>query len=54
MYSNNGLQIICSLESDIDVLQQWFTNNGMLLNETKFQFVIIESLKNTRDKAAEI
>ena len=47
-------QIICSLESDIDVLQQWFTNNGMLLNETKCQFLIIESLKNTRDKTAEI
>ena len=47
-------QIICSLESDIDVLQQWFTNNGMLLNETKYQFLIIESLKNTRDKTAEI
>ena len=27
MYSNNGLQIICSLESDIDVLM--YSNNGL-------------------------
>ena len=36
-------QIINGLECDIDILQTWFHNNGMLLNETKCQFLIIES-----------
>ena len=39
-------QIIHHLEHDIDILQTWFLHNGMLLNETKCQFLIVESSKN--------
>ena len=47
-------QIISRLEYDIDILQTWFLNNGMLLNETKCQFLIIESSKSKRNEIAEI
>ena len=47
-------KIIKALESDIDVLQTWFSENGMLLNETKCQFLMIESSRSTRDELAEI
>ena len=46
--------IINSLESDIDILQKWFLENGMLLNQNKFQFMIIESSRNGRNEKAEI
>ena len=47
-------QIINKLETDIDNLQTWFLNNGMLLNETKCQFQIMETTRSIRDKTAKI
>ena len=47
-------KIIKALEADIDVLQTWFSENGMLLNETKCQFLLIESSRSMRDELAEI
>ena len=47
-------QIINGLECDIDKLQTWFQNNGILLNETKCQFLIIESSRCKRSEAASI
>ena len=47
-------QIINGLECDIDILQTWVQNNGMLLNETKFQFLIIESSRCKRVEAASL
>ena len=38
-------QIIHLLEHDIDMLQTWFLHNGMLLNEMKCQFLIVETSK---------
>ena len=35
-------KIIGRLETDIDILDRWFNNNGMLLNEDKCHFMIIE------------
>ena len=46
--------IINSLESDIEILQKWFLDNGMMLNENKCQFMIIESSKNIRNETAEL
>ena len=40
--------IITKLESDIQNLNTWFENNGMLLNGDKCQFMIIESSRSTR------
>ena len=47
-------KIIESLQTDIDGLETWFLNNGMLLNQTKCEFLIMESSSNTRDHTAEI
>ena len=47
-------QIITLLEHDINILLKWFRNNGMLLNETKCQFLTIESSRCKRDKPSEI
>ena len=41
-------QIISKLEFDIDIVQTWFCNNGMLLNKTKCKFLIVESFRNKR------
>ena len=46
--------IINSLESDIEILQKWFLENGMMLNENKCQLMIIESSKNIRNETAEL
>ena len=46
-------KIIHQLESDISILEKWFANNGMLLNEDKCKFLIIESSR-TRSKSMEI
>ena len=41
--TNMNIDIIISkLESDINVLDNWFKTNGLLLNEKKCQFMIIE------------
>ena len=47
-------QIIHHLEHDIDILQKWFLHNGMLLNETKCQFLIVESSKSKRNVIASV
>ena len=38
-------KIISTLESDINILEKWFKNNGMLLNENKCHFMTIEPVK---------
>ena len=54
-FADNSVEkIIKTLECDIDALQIWFSKNGLLLNETKCKFLVIESSKNMRDKLAEI
>ena len=40
--------IIGRLETDINILDRWFNNNVMLLNEDKCHFMIIEPTWNTR------
>ena len=50
----NVSTIIAKLELDILVLNTWFENNGMLLNENKCQFMIIESSHSTRNNVAKI
>ena len=47
-------KIIAKLETDIDILNTWFINNGMLLNEDKCHFMIIEPSWNTRKKIERI
>ena len=47
-------KIISALESDISILEKWFKDNGMLLNEDKCQFVIIESSRTSRSDIARI
>ena len=47
-------QIIRNLESDIDNVQTWFLENGMLLNEDKCQFLIVESSRSNRDEQAHV
>ena len=47
-------KIIRSLEYDIDNLQTWFLKNGMLLNEDKCQFLIVESSKCNRNEEVHI
>ena len=47
-------QIISKLEFDIDIVQTWFCNNGMLLNKTKCKFLIVESFRNKRVGKAKI
>ena len=34
-------KIITKLESEIKILETWFKNNGMLLNEDKCQFIYL-------------
>ena len=41
--------VINKLESDINYLDIWFKENGLLLNETKCQFMIAESSNSRRD-----
>ena len=41
--------VINKLESDINYLDIWFKENGLLLNETKCQFMIAESSNARRD-----
>ena len=43
--------IINKLESDIQNVNLWFKTNGMLLNEDKCQFMVIESSRTTRNVA---
>ena len=38
--------IIMELEMDIDILEKWFLNNELILNENKCQFLIAESKIN--------
>ena len=47
-------KIIAKLETDIDILNTWVKNNGMLLNEDKCHFMIIEPSWNTRKKIERI
>ena len=47
-------EIINRLGNDIDIIQTWFQNNGMLLNETKCQFLIIESSRSKRAESASL
>ena len=46
--------IIRKLESDISILDVWFKNNGMLLNEDKCQFMIVETSKYSREQTEKI
>ena len=39
-------QIISKLEFDIDIVQTWFCNNGMLLNKTRCRFLGVVSFRN--------
>ena len=41
-------KIIGKHETDTGILDTWFKNNGMLLNEDKCYFMIIEPIWNTR------
>ena len=47
-------QIIYKVETDIYTVDKWFTNNGMLLNEDKGQFLIIESSGVLRNENASV
>ena len=47
-------KIITKLESDIKILETWFKNNGMVLNEGKCQFMIIEPSNISRNNKAKI
>ena len=47
-------KIITKLESDIKILETWFKNNGMLLNEDKCQLMIIEPSNISRNNKAKI
>ena len=47
-------QIIKALQTDITKLQEWFLSNGLLLNETKCQLLLIEPSKSIRDDLAEV
>jgi len=46
--------IIKSLETDISILNLWFDNNGMVLNASKCQFMVIESSRATRKETAKL
>ena len=46
--------IITKLESDIQSLNIWFENNGMLLNGDKCQFMIIESNRSLRNEVENV
>ena len=47
-------KIIRALESDIGILEKWFKDNGMQLNEEKCQFMIIEPSRSFRNDIAKI
>ena len=51
---SNVSTIINKLESDIQSLESWFKNNGMLLNGEKCQFLIVESSGANRNNIAKI
>ena len=44
-------EIIYKLEANINVLNSWFINNAMILNEDKCQFIIIESTRSEISRA---
>ena len=46
--------IIAKLESDVESLDQWFKCNCMLLNQSKCNFLIIESKRAERNEKAKI
>ena len=46
--------IISKLETDINVLNIWFKNNGMILNESKCNFMIVETSRSQREKTEKI
>ena len=53
--ANSSLnEIISSLEYDIDNVHKWFSQNGMVLNEDKCQFMILESQKSIRNEEAQV
>ena len=53
--ANSSLnEIISSLEYDIDNVHKWFSQNGMVLNEDKHQFMILESSKSIRNEEARV
>ena len=47
-------EIITYLQNDILILQTWYNNNAMLLNETNCKFLIVESYKSKRNEAAKM
>ena len=47
-------EITGNLESDINILNKWFENNGMLINASKCQFMIIESSRSKRTESAKL
>ena len=47
-------KIVTALESDIGILEKWFKDNGMQLNEEKCQFMIIEPSQTFRNDIAKI
>ena len=53
--ANTDIDIIISkLETDVNILDIWFKSNGLLLNEKKCQFMIIEPFSATRCNAKKI
>ena len=46
--------IISNLECDIKILRDWFRSNGLLLNEDKCQFMIIDSPQNSRHEVEKL
>ena len=52
--ANSSLnEIISSLEYDIAIVHKW-SQNGMVLNENKCQFLIVESSKSKRNEEAHV
>ena len=48
-FANTNIDIIISkLQSDINMLDTWFISNGLLLNEKKCKFMIVEPFSNSR------
>ena len=46
--------IIHRLTPDISVLNKWFTNNGLVLNEDKCQFLIVQSSRAIKNEISTI
>ena len=46
--------IISKLEADVSILDVWFKSNGMLLNEDKCQFMIVETSRSIREETKKI